>query len=161
MMNAEIRAPIAPSPNRSAAGGRIPPARPTRPSIPASLASNLFSITYMAVEMDGRNLWKERAEVAVAQLCEAIRLADLRGKSELLIEDIAPWIGVGQADTRRVPVIQERIERHLEAACRELGHDMPVCRLDLNRNRFALRCYLGRMKPTDYLHPEDLFSDNR
>ena len=111
--------------------------------------------------MDGRNLWREPQDVAVAQLAEALRLADLRGKSELYICNIAPWIKVGQADTGQVPIIQDKILRYLQAASQQLDRDVPACRLDLRHGEFGIRCYLGRMKPTDHVYEEDLFSDSR
>lgn len=127
----------------------------------AVVAPRMFEMTFRAVEMDGRNLWREPAEVAIGQLAEAMRLADLRGKPELYINDITPWITVGQADTGQVPIIQDRIMRSLRAACKQIKRDMPVCRLDLRRGEFGIRCYLGRMKPSDHVYEEDMISDSR
>jgi len=127
----------------------------------AVVAPRIFEMTFRAVEMDGRNLWREQSEVAVGQLAEAMRLADLRGKPELYINDITPWITVGQADTGQVPIIQDRIMRSLRTACKQIKRDMPVCRLDLRRGEFGLRCYLGRTKPSDHVYEEDLISDSR
>ena len=150
---------IAPTTSRNAPAGRLEPEHAGASAL--AQLPRLLAMTYSTVTMDGRNLWREHADVAVAQLSEALRLADLRGKQELLIENITPWIEVGQPETGRVPVIQKRIERHLAAACRRIGRDEAVCRLDLNRGIFSIRCYLGRMKPTDYVYEEDLISDSR
>ncbi|HHS89516.1 MAG TPA: hypothetical protein ENJ26_04030 [Rhodobacteraceae bacterium] len=130
-------------------------------ALSVALAPRLLSMNYMAVEMDGRNLLRGPEDVAVAQFCEALRLADLRGKEELLVENIAPWVKVGHTDTSRVPIVQDKIERYIAAACRKIGRDIPVCRLDLRHGVFNIRCYLGRMKPSDFVHDEDLISDSR
>ncbi len=121
----------------------------------------LLGMNYSAVEMDGRNLLREQDNVVVAQLCEAMRLADLRGKEELLIENITPWVKVGRTDTSKVPVVQDKIERLIQAACRQIGRASPVCRLDLRHGIFNIRCYLGRTRPSDFVHDEDMLSDSR
>jgi len=127
----------------------------------AVLAPRVFELTYLAVEMDARDLWREKQALVVAQFVEALRLADLRGKQELYLDNIAPWIKVGQADTGQVPIIQDKIQRHLDTACQQMGREMPVCRLDLRHGTFGIRCYLGRTKPTDHVYEEDLISDSR
>ena len=128
---------------------------------PLGLLPRQFEMTYQSVEIDGSSFYRDGQDVVVAQLAEALRLADLRGKQELFIANIAPWIRVGQDDTGKVPIIQDRIETRLRAACERLQREMPVCRLDLNRGEFGIRCYLGKNRPTDYIHEEDLFSDSR
>ncbi len=120
-----------------------------------------FEITYQAIEIDGRTLARDQADTVIARLGEALRIAQLRSKSELYIDNIAPEIRVGQSDTGQVPIIQDRILAHLRAACEEAGREMPTCRLDLRHGHFGIRCYLGRAKPTDYVYEQDLFSDNR
>ncbi len=118
-------------------------------------------ITYSAVEMDGQNLWREQAQVAYRQFGEAIRLAELRGKSELLICNIAPWIKIGIDDTSQVPEIEHHILEILAAACQFLGRQMPECRLDLRHGEFGIRCYMGRDMPSDHIFEEDWLSDSR
>jgi len=156
MLHAEALSPIAPIPAPLAAL-----------QVPANLAISepdaprMFEVTFSAVEMDGQNLWREQAEVAFGQFGEAIRLAELRGKSELLICNIAPWIKIGIDDTSQVSEIELHILKILSAACQFLGRRMPECRLDLRHGEFGIRCYMGRDMPSDHVFEEDLLSDSR
>lgn len=124
-------------------------------------APRMFEVTFSAVEMDGQNLWREQAKIAFGQFGEAIRLAEIRGKSELLICNIAPWIKIGIDDTSQVTEVENHILEILSAACQFLGRRMPECRLDLRHGEFGIRCYMGRDKPSDHLFEEDLLSDSR
>ena len=157
MIQAEVFSPATP---RAVNPTTVPTPRMDKTST-ANVAARMFEMTYQAVEMDGRNLWREKRAAAVSQLVEAVRLADLRGKAELYICDITPWIKVGQADTGQVPIIQDRIQENLRIACEQIGREMPVCRLDLRRGEFGIRCYLGKNRPVDFIHAEDLISDSR
>lgn len=127
----------------------------------AATAFRLIEVRFRSVELDGRNLWREPAEVAIGQLAEAVRLADLRGKSELMINNITPWIAVGHADSCKIPVIKRNIQTCLYKACKKTNRPVPECRLDLTRGEYSIRCYLGRTKPTDHVYDEDLVSDSR
>jgi len=121
----------------------------------------LIEMTFRTVELDGRNLWREPENVAVGQLAESVRLADLRTKSELYIRNIAPWISVGQEESYQVPILQSKIQGYLAQACKKLRRPEPACRLDLSRGEYGIRCYLGRIKPTDHVYTQDLVSDSR
>lgn len=124
-------------------------------------APKKFRVAFQSIEFDGRGLWHEKEETAISQLAEALSVADSRSKSELNINDITPWILIGEDETRQVPIIQQDIQRYLVSACARLGRDVPASRLDLHRGEFAIRCYLGRIKPTDHIYEEDLISDSR
>ncbi|MEE9428543.1 MAG: hypothetical protein V3V25_10390 [Paracoccaceae bacterium] len=126
-----------------------------------SIQGRLIEMSFRSVEMDGCNLWREPDDVAVGQLAEALRLADLHGKSELKINNITPWIAVGHVDSCRVPTYQRKIQGYLELACEKLKRQVPECRLDLSRGEYGIRCYLGRVRPTDHVYDEDLVSDSR
>ncbi|PHQ97532.1 MAG: hypothetical protein COB40_04330 [Marinosulfonomonas sp.] len=134
--------------------------KPVKPTGTATCTKK-FKVAFQSVEFDGRGLWHEEDPVAVSQLAEALRSAASRGKSELNINNITPWIIVGEDETRQVPIIQQNIQRNLAAACEKLGREVPETRLDLQRGEFAIRCYLGRIKPTDHIYAEDLISDSR
>ncbi|MFV2002059.1 MAG: hypothetical protein ACC619_03675 [Paracoccaceae bacterium] len=121
----------------------------------------MFEVGFSAVEMDGRNLWREPAEIAFGQLDEAVQLAQIRGKSELLICNITPWIKVGHDKTSQVPEIESHILEILAAVYQFRGQNMPPCRLDLQNGEFGIRCYLGRSVPTDHIFAEDQLSDSR
>lgn len=135
-----------------------PPVKTGRGATPMSKRVNL---TFQAVEFEGVDIYHQSDESAVSHLAEALRLAETRGKSELKINNITPWIKVGEDETGQVPIIQNEIERKLAIACKKLRHNIPECRLDLHRGEFAIRCYLGRMKPSDHIYEEDLMSDSR
>jgi len=123
--------------------------------------STLFDMTFQAVEMDGSNLWRESEEVLVGQLVEAVRLADLRQKSELNINNITPWVKIGEQQTGQVANVQKNIQTALVVACNKLNRVAPECRLNLYRGEFGIRAYMGRGKPTDFVFEEDLISDSR
>jgi len=134
---------------------------PSSPKHHAAASTRLIEMSFRAVELDGRNLWREPEDVAVGQLAEAIRLADLRGKPELKINNITPWIAVGNLESRQIPIIQKKIEHRLASACKQIRRPVPDSRLDLTHGVYGIRCYLGRTKPTDHVHDEDLLSDSR
>ncbi len=121
----------------------------------------LIKVSFRTVELDGQNLWREPEDVVVGQLAEAIRLADRRDMTELKINNIAPWIAVGDADSCQVPILQKKIQQKLEIACERVKRPMPECRLDLSHGDYGIRCYLGRIKPTDHVYEEDFVSDSR
>jgi hypothetical protein len=156
MLQAEVLSPMT---TKSASFASILPTKGHEDS--SVVSPQLFELTYQAVEMDARDLWREKQDIVVAQLVEAVRLAELRGKQELYLCNITPWIKVGQADTGQVPIIQDKILDHLRLACEKLEREMPVTRLDLRQGEFGVRCYLGRMKPTDHVYEEDWLSDSR
>lgn len=156
MRQAETLSPLSASP-ASLAGTPTDPARPAR----HGHGEPMFHSTPHAMYMDGRHLTREDHDVALGQLQEAIRLAELRGKSELLISNIAPWARPGESDLSRVPEMQERIEDILAEACARLGREMPETRLSLHFGEFHIRCYMGRERPTDHIHEEDWLSDSR
>lgn len=156
MLQAETLSPLAASP-APFARTQARPARPTR----HGHGEPMFHTTPHALCMDGCHLAREDHAVALGLLQEAIRLAELRGKSELLIGNIAPWARPGESDLSRVPEMQSRIEEILAEACARLGREMPQTRLSLHFGEFHIRCYLGREKPTDHIHEEDWLSDSR
>ncbi len=153
-----IQAERLPSPVASPRVGMPPPS--ARPAGHAR-GRKMFHTTPHALCMDGRHLARENHDVALAQLQEAIRLAELHGKSELLIGDIAPRARPGEGDPAQVPEVQGRIEEILAEACARLGREMPETRLSLHFGKFHIRCYLGREKPSDHIHEEDWLSDSR
>ncbi|MBV1869132.1 MAG: hypothetical protein KUG69_14705 [Marinosulfonomonas sp.] len=120
-----------------------------------------FTVTYCAVEMDGSSLALETSERAVAQLVEAVRLAELRGKNELLIINIAPWLQAGANEATEVALQQENFEEAMEKVCLRLKRGMPEIRLSRRAGEFDLRCYLGVEKPTDHIYEDDWISDSR
>jgi len=121
----------------------------------------IFETTPRAIRMDGSHLSRELHEVAVGQMVEALRMAEFRKRSELLICNIAPWVKVGKSDVTRVPETQDRVMQILSDACDYLGRDIPEARLTLHFGEFDIRCYLGREKPTDHVYEEDWISDSR
>ncbi len=139
------------------AGSFQEPVKPTR----VTAALKKFKVAYQSIEFDGCGLWHEQDQVAVNQLAEALRVAEAHGKFELNINNFTPWIKIGEDETKQVPIIQQDIQRNLATACEKLGRDIPESRLDLQRGEFAIRCYLGRTKPTDHIYEEDLISDSR
>ena len=94
-------------------------------------------------------------------MVEAVRLADLRAKPELKINNISPWIAVGSDASCQVPILQKKIQNYLAQACKTLKRAVPECRLDLSHGAYGIRCYLGRTKPTDHVFDEDFVSDSR
>ena len=128
---------------------------------PASSPTQLIETSFGAVELEGRDLWREPEDVAIGQLCEAVRLSDLRSKPELKINNISPWVAVGSEESCQVPILQKKILRYLAQACDRLKRPTPECRLDLSRGEYGIRCYLGRTKPTDHVYDEDFVSDSR
>ncbi len=124
-------------------------------------AAQMFELGFQSIEMDAANLCSVPEDVAIGQLAEAIHLADQRAKPELNINNIAPWINVGQKEAAQVPIIQDKIQQQLAAACLKLKRAIPECRLDLRQGEFGIRCYMGRFKPTDHIFEEDLISDSR
>jgi|GEM_PF-3258093 len=120
-----------------------------------------FTVTYSAVVMDGSNMWRESCELAVAHVMEAVRLTELRGKNELLITNITPWVEVGADDATEITLQQEKFEEALKKVCQRLKRDMPEIRLSLRAGEFDLRCYLGTEKPTDHIYEDDWVSDSR
>lgn len=119
------------------------------------------SISFSAIEIDGSNFNCDPKEVTIERLAIALRLAKMHGKQELMIENIAPAVHTSEAAGSRVPLLKKEIESYLEAACSKSNGDTPECRLDLHNGSFGLRCYLGRMKPTDFIFAEDHLSDSR
>ena len=156
MIHAEAISPVAPGAFPARAFHDPAPVVVSEPDAP-----RLFEVTFGGVEMDGQNLWQEQAEVAFGQFCEAIRLAELRGKSELLICNITPWIKIGVDDTSQVCETERHILEILTTACQFLGRKIPECRLDLRNGEFGIRCYLEREMPSDHVFDEDWFSDSR
>lgn len=150
---------LSPTPNAAPSGAVIKNSAGKKGA--TSAQTRLIDISYRAVELDGQNLWREPEDVAVGQLAEAVRLADLRGKPELKINNITPWIAVGHIDSCQVPILQKKIERKLAKACEQVKRPMPECRLDLSRGEYGIRVYLGRVRPTDHVYDEDLISDSR
>ena len=127
----------------------------------SSSSSQLIEMTFRAVELDGQDLWREQTDGMIGQLAEASRLADLRDKTELKINNFAPWIEVGCHESCQVPILQQKIQRSLAAACKKLKRRVPASRLSLARGQYGIRCYLGRNKPTDHVYDEDFASDSR
>lgn len=156
MLQAQAQTPVYTVP---AAVRALPSA--TQPAKRVAAHVSFLEIKFRSIDVDGTNLWREHHDVAIGQLAEALRQADLHGKPELNIDNISPQISVGDADTAQIPIIQRKIERFLAAASKKLNREMPVCRLDLHNGQFGIRCYLGRMKPTDFIFGEDLMSDSR
>ncbi len=128
--------------------------------IPGAMPEKL-SISFSAIEIEGADMCHDPKEVSVARIAEAMRLARVHGKEELMIADITPEIHTDQPDACQVPLIKKEIEAFLQAACTDDGFEMPECRLDLHGGQFGLRCYLGRTKPTDFIFAEDRLSDSR
>jgi len=128
---------------------------------PVPPAPGPMEVSFRSVEIEGRNLTHEPHEIVVDQLADAIRLADLRRKPELNINDITPLIEVGDADAAQVPIIQQNIQDKLMLACKKMKRPLPECRLDLSHGKFNIRCYLGRTKPSDHIFAHDLVSDSR
>lgn len=118
-------------------------------------------VTHSTVCLNGKNIWRQPLEVSLTQIIEAIRLADLRGKSELMLLDVTPWVNIGQGKITNVPETQIRIEELLSKACMRLKRDVPEVRLSLRGSEFDVRCYLGREKPTDHVFEDDWNSDSR
>ncbi|MGR3290387.1 MAG: hypothetical protein ACU0C9_04235, partial [Paracoccaceae bacterium] len=79
----------------------------------------------------------------------------------LKINNITPWIAVGNLESRQIPIIQKKIEHRLASACKQIRRPVPDSRLDLTHGVYGIRCYLGRTKPTDHVYDEDLLSDSR
>lgn len=131
----------------------------TVPNAPNS--NELIKVGFKSIELNGHNLWRDPENVAIGQLAEAIRLADQHQRSELNINNITPWIKIGREETAQVPIIQDKIQRHLNAACIKLQRAIPECRLDLSQGEFGIRCYMGRFKPSDHIFEEDMVSDSR
>ncbi len=127
----------------------------------ADAPGRLIEISFRSVELDGRNLWREPADVVVGQLAEAVRLADLHDMVELNINNITPWIAVGDADSCQVPILQKKLMQKLKLACERIKRPMPASRLNLSHGEYSIRCYLGRFKPTDHVYDEDFLSDSR
>lgn len=127
----------------------------------AVLPDPSFEITYSSVCMDGSNLWRESFDSALIHVIEAIRLAELRGKSELLMLDVTPWVKIQNGEISNVPETQERVEELLVKACARLRRDVPEIRLTLRGSKFDIRCYLGREKPSDHVFEDDWNSDSR
>ena len=100
-------------------------------------------------------------EVAFGQLMEGIRLAELRGKTEMVICNIALDTIAGERDATIVVEAQEEIEDIIEDVSKRLGREMPECRLTLRTGEFDIRCYLGREKPSDFVFEDDMMSDSR
>ena len=128
---------------------------------PVPAREQMFTVTMSSVTMDGSNLWREPVEVAFGQLMEGIRLAELRGKSEMVICNIALDTIAGERDATIVVEAQEEIEDIIEDVSKRLGREMPECRLNLRAGEFDIRCYLGREKPSDYVFEDDMISDSR
>ena len=126
------------------------------PAVPKSV-----SISFSAIEIDGSNFNFDPREVTIERLAIALRLAKMHGKQELMIENIAPAVHSPDKEASRVPLLKKEIESFLEVACSKSNGEMPECRLDLHNGSFGLRCYLGRMKPTDFIFAEDHLSDSR
>lgn len=118
-------------------------------------------ITHSTVCLNGKNICRQPTEVSLTQIVEAIRLAELRGKSELLLVNVTPWINISLGKITSVPETQSRIEELLRKACLRLKRDVPEVRLSLRGGEFDVRCYLGREKPTDFVFEDDWLSDSR
>lgn len=128
---------------------------------PAVLPKPGFEVTHASIWMDGSNLWRESTEAAVSQIIEAIRLAELRGKSDLLMSNVTPWVKINKGEIFNVPETQERVEKLLVKACARLKREVPEIRLTLRGSEFDIRCYLGREKPSDHVFEDDWNSDYR
>lgn len=128
---------------------------------PAVLPEPKFEVTHSSVCMDGSNLWRESFDAALTHVIEAIRLAELRGKSELLMSDVTPWVKIDKGEISNVPETQERVEELVAKACARLKRDVPEIRLTLRGSEFDIRCYLGREKPSDHVFEDDWNSDSR
>lgn len=132
-----------------------------RPDLPVAMPEPAYEVTHSAICMDGSNLWREPTDTALVHVIEAIRLAELRGKSELVMLNITPWIKIRSGEITNVPETQELLEGLLTRACNRLKCDMPEIRLTLRGGEFDLRCYLGREKPSDHVFEDDWTSDSR
>lgn len=113
---------------------------------------SMLKVTWSSVEMDGEQLAQERFDLSVSTVIEALKTARSNDRDELLISDFAPDALVGSAE---VSELQEIIEHIVNEACSRTGRDAPEMRLSLRGNKYDLRCYLGRMKPTDFLFDPD------
>lgn len=127
----------------------------------AVLSEPVFEVTHSSVIMDGSNLWRETFESALSHVIEAIRLAELRRKTELLMSNVTPWVKIENDEITNVPETLERVEELLAKACTRLKREMPEIRLTLRGAEFDIRCYLGREKPSDHIFEDDWNSDSR
>jgi hypothetical protein len=142
----------------------VPPAAfmtPLGEAAPAVLPEPTFEVTHSSVRMDGRNLWREPFASALDHVIEAIRVAELRGKSELLMSDVTPWVKIVKGEISNVPETQKHVEELISRACARLKRDIPEIRLTLRGGEFDIRCYLGREKPSDHVFEDDWNSDSR
>lgn len=124
-------------------------------------AEQNLRVTHSTVSLNGKNLWREPVETALSQIIEAIRLAELRGKSEMMLLNVTPWVNIGDGEITNVLETQTRVEELLAKACARLKRDVPEIRLSLRGGEFDIRCYLGREKPTDHIFEDDWVSDSR
>lgn len=118
-------------------------------------------VTHSTICLNGKNICQQPTEVSLAQVIEAIRLAELRGKNELVLLNVTPWVNIMQGKITNVPETQIRIEELMNKACMRLKRDVPEVRLSLRGGEFDVRCYLGREKPTDHVFEDDWNSDSR
>ena len=109
---------------------------------------SLVKVTWSSVELAGAELADEPFDFAVSQVVEALRLAKSNDKEELIIANIAPFAMVGSAE---VSEVQASLEKVVTEAFDRLGDERPEIRLSLRGSEYDLRCYLGRIKPTDYV----------
>jgi len=128
---------------------------------PVVLPEPSFEVTHSSVRMDASNMWRESTYSALSQIIEAIRLAELRGKSEMLMSNVTPWVKINKGEIFNVPETLERVEELLVKACARLKRDVPEIRLTLRGSEFDIRCYLGREKPSDHVFEDDWNSDSR
>lgn len=119
------------------------------------------SVSFSSIEIDGRHLQSDPKEVSVSRLSEAMRLAQLHNKEELMIANFAPGTNSGDDSAKNVPLVMREIQNMLAIACEGDMRGTPESRLDLHRGEYGLRCYLGRTKPTDFIFAEDRLSDSR
>ena len=108
----------------------------------------MLDLSYLGLRNLG-SVFHNRSTPGLAE--EAIRLAELRGKSELLMSNVTPWVKINKGEIFNVPETQEVVEKLLVKVCARLKRDVPEVRLTLRGSEFDIRCYLGREKPCIWL----------
>jgi len=103
--------------------------------------------------------WRDlRDSPRAEKLAEFVKLIALCKKSkidELVVQNILPTFRVGTDEPALVLGVQDEIVPIAVEAAVWCKSEPPEWRLSLRRGMFDIRFYLGRARPTDYLHWDD------